>query len=581
VKEIVSYMKVRMAGLALGCAVVFLPFVSCGAVLPPEGPVQKKIVAFGWEFGQVSTISNLLLYADAFDATPLDGVGIMLSEIPCSDGLLLSTRHILHDRPWKYSEVSHLVPQLKKLTAHRSMRECFIGSLRSPTNRIDWTDDAAWARIANNLAVTARLAKEGGLRGLSIDHEDYFRQEQYFRQSGEMPFDELAALVRRRGRELFAGVFREYPDVTLISFWLLSQNTSYFGSRDPAAAARSAGDLWPSLMNGIFDVMPPGAKFIDGDERSYRYEAETHDFVRATHQQRDGALPLVAPENRAKFLSQMRPGCSIFLDMYVNPTNSIWYRGPVDGSRLNHLERNLHEALSAAGEYVWFWGQAHTWMPYWERGIRLRGYIQKTTWEECLPGLNETIRALRDPEGWGETRLAALKAAGAKPINANPECADLKGGKIPPPYSTWQDTLKRRTNGVFRLDTSFGEGDSSSLCAVGVPYGSFVFPVRGLKTGEWLAVELSAKGDIVTGNVGWQLKGKWCKGLPGTPIPLGGDFGGWKHGRAFVRVPAGADGFGMTMGVRQKEGEKSWFDNVRVYKIKEADSMTTEKENGK
>ena len=183
-KEGGGYMKMCMVGLALGCAVVFSPFVSCGAVLPPEGLVQKKIVAFGWEFGQVSTISNLLLYAAAFDATPLDGVGFMLSEIPCSDGLLLSTRHIMNDRAWRYDEVSHLVPQLKKLTAHRSMKECFIGSLRSPTNRIDWTDDAAWARIANNLAVTARLAKEGGLRGLSIDHEDYFRQEQYFRQSG-------------------------------------------------------------------------------------------------------------------------------------------------------------------------------------------------------------------------------------------------------------------------------------------------------------------------------------------------------------------------------------------------------------
>ena len=48
-----------------------------------------------------------------------------------------------------------------------------------------------------------------------------------------------------------------------------------------------------------------------------------------------------------------------------------------------------------------------------------------------------------------------------------------------------------------------------------------------------------------------------------------------------MRVPDGADGFGMTMGVRQKEGEKSWFDNIRVYKIKEADSVKNEKENGK
>ena len=559
------------------CACVFAVAVACvsgvkGATCPAEGAVEKKIVAFGWEFGQTPSISNLLLYADEFDKTPLDGIGFALSDVPCADGYRISSRYIMHGRPWKYSEVSHLVPQLRKLTAHRSMRECFIGSLRSPTNRIDWTDDAAWTRIANNLAVTARLAKEGGLRGLAIDHEDYFRQEQYFRQGGEMPFDKLAALVRRRGRELFSAVFREYPDVTLITFWMFSQHAGYFGTREPLAAARSMGDLWPSLMNGIFDAMPPCAKFIDGDERSYRYEAETHDFIRAVHQQRDCAIGLVAPENRVKFLSQMRPGCAVFLDMYTNDPKSSWYRGPVDGSRLNHLERNLHEALSAAGEYVWLWGQSHTWMPYWKQGIRLNGYIQKSTWEECLPGLNDTIRSLRDPDGCGSARLAAMKAAGAKPINPNPECADLKGGKVPPPYSTWQDTLKRRTNGVFRLDTAFGEGDASSLCAVGVPYGSFVFPVRGLKTGEWLAVELSAKGDIVTANIGWQMKGKWCKGLPGTPIPLDGDFEGWKRGRAFVRVPAGADGFGMTMGVRQREGEKAWFDNIRVYRIKEADN---------
>ncbi len=280
----------------------FSALLAAASAALPAAAVQKKIVAFGWEFGQVSTISNLLLYADAFDGTALDGVGFALSEVPCADGTLLSTRHIMHGRPWRYADVAHLVPQLKELTAHRSMKECFIGSLRSPTNRIDWTDDEAWARISNNLSVTARLAKEGGLRGLSIDQEDYFRQEQYFRQSGEPPFDELAALVRRRGRELFSGVFREYPDVTLIAFWLLSQHGEYFGTRDQPAAARAKGDLWPALMNGIFDVMPPGAKFIDGDERSYRYEADAGDFKRAVHKQRDGALGLVATENSTKFL---------------------------------------------------------------------------------------------------------------------------------------------------------------------------------------------------------------------------------------------------------------------------------------
>ena len=88
-----------------------------------------------------------------------------------------------------------------------------------------------------------------------------------------------------------------------------------------------------------------------------------------------------------------------------------------------------------------------------------------------------------------------------------------------------------------------------------------------------LGPDVGLSAQDVTAGIGWQMKGKWCKGVPGNPINLGGDFDGWKRGRTFVRVPAGADGAGITMGVRQKEGEKAWFDNVRVYKIKEADSV--------
>ena len=42
---------------------------------------------------------------------------------------------------------------------------------------------------------------------------------------------------------------------------------------------------------------------------------------------------------------------------------------------------------------------------------------------------------------------------------------------------------------------------------------------------------------------------------------------GWRHASGLVRVPEGADELVLMLGVRQAEGERTWFDNAGVYPL--------------
>ena len=556
----------KAAFIVVALSLAFSPRVAEGA---------KKYVLFGWEFSQLK-IRELQEKAPWFDTLAVDGVGFApLSGDKDLEGRPMWSRYLMHTGPWRHEDVAHLAPQLRKLTAHRSMKECFFKSFCAPTNRIDWTDDAQWSRIAQNMAVLARLARNGGIRGLGIDHEDYFRQEQFRRRSSDPGYDELEKLVRRRAREVFGGVFREYPAVRLITFWLLSQEPIYFGEGDIAALKRDRGDLWPAFVNGIFDVMPPTALFIDGDEKSYRYRADNGDFDRAYVQQRTRAIRLIESENRGKYRAQASMAFSVYLDMYLAKEGETWYMPPLDGSRLKRFKSNLSGATYASDEYVWFWGQEHCWAK-WPPQRRFNGYFRqedfKRTWDECMNGLYDAVAEVKDPTGYG-MRLwdEARSRGGLKPLNANGECrADGRAG-LPRPYAKWQDTYRRDTNGVFKLDTSFGEGDSSSICVTGVSNGTVMLPVKGVKSGEWYAVEFSAFGEGVSANVGWYSCGKWFHKASSVAVVFDGPEtpGRWRRSRGVFKIPDGADGFCLIMGAHLMPGESCWFDNIRAYKLKE------------
>ena len=70
---------------------------------------------------------------------------------------------------------------------------------------------------------------------------------------------------------MFGAVFREFPEIALLSLYFLHQTPNYItfnDSLDPAGRARTYGDLWLPFVNGIFDVVPVTARIIDGTSSS-------------------------------------------------------------------------------------------------------------------------------------------------------------------------------------------------------------------------------------------------------------------------------------------------------------------------
>lgn len=521
------------------------------SVLPAQaaeawGPVQKKYIAHGWDLLAV-TPEEVLAHADAFDRTAIDGVTLMIRQ-RLGDGRTISHSSVMTDPLWPRDELKGHIATFREIVKHPSLKESFLSSWWAPRKRLAWTDDAAWRTFAANMGTIAWLAKEGGLRGVLVDAEDYPKSEQYRLQAGDPAYDETARLARKRGAEVFSAIFREYPDVTFLSFWMLSLNPRYLSSNDPMGDARANGSLWPWFVNGMLDVMPATAKFVDGNEHAYRYEAEKGQFYRSACQQRTGALGLVAPENRQKYLAQLRAGFGLYLDSYINPTNSNWYFGPVNGSRLTHYAQNLAQATAAADEYVWVYGEKRSWVPW--KGTKNTRFQGVETWDDALPGFSDEMGGVKDPRGYCRRRLGQMRKEGV--------LTNLVDG-VKRPWGTWQHEKKPKGK--------MGQ-EGSGVFLEGAPNGCHLVHIHGVKPGETFAVSLKMKGTGGSSIVYWQKDGHWQWGLAGVPISFAtGTEAEWRTGEALVRVPEGADTLVLQLCGKQRPGERVVFNQVEIVEL--------------
>ena len=541
-------MKNHSAPLRLCVETLSAALAGLAAAAPAATP--PKVVAFGWEFSGKS-VRDLPAVVDSLDRTPIDGIGVYLNE-PQADGTKLSTHNVMHEK-WHRETLEPLVPLARELTAHRSMRESFIGTFRAPRKRIAWDDDASWARVASNMAIAAWFAREGGFRGISMDPEDYPRSFQFRRLPGEPPFEALAPLARQRGREVFSGVFAEYPDITVLSFWLLSLGPRNFGTGDLAADARETGDLWPAFVDGILDVLPPSARLIDGDEFSYWFDSDRGDYYRAANAIHRRLPALLSPENRAKYAAQVGVAFGTYLDMYTDPEGRHWWDGRApDCPKALHFERKFNQAADAGDGYVWFWGEKNCWGDWGESGPNPARGIDPRPWREALPGLEGAILAVKDPEAYAKRCLScATKETAAIDLAA---------------FAPWQHDKARK--GRLWRDETFGEGDTFSLAAEGCEDGAFSHIVEEpLVAGDRLLVRVSMHGEGGCARFCWRRSAeKWDWHRNSSVVLRFGepDACGWRHAEAVVRIPESVAGAGLILSARQLPHQVCHFDNVEI-----------------
>lgn len=525
-----------------------------------------KFIASGWEFGD-ATADGLLAKAEALDALPIDGCVLFINR-KGTDGAVISSRNIVHQRAWTDADLAPDVPKFKELLKHRAFRHSFLKCYQAPTNRIAWTDDAAWSRIANNIRLAARFAKTCGFVGIMIDPEDYKRQRQYNRQPADgLDYLSLAKLVRQRARQVFGGAYVEFPDAKLLTYFLLSMEDTYMldvsGKHLRDHLLRQESDLWPHFVDGILDVLPPTATVIEGNESAYNWEASKKQYYSEGIHTRNELPYLLSPENRTKYRCQVRTSFGVYLDGYSRHTKGMYYMEPLYGSRLTHLRLNLLQAADAADEYLWLWGEKGAW--------KGRDSGTWTTWEKQLPGLTDTLLVIRDPAELGRRLHVRMLAGELKPLNANVACVGTDAGIVPKPYASWFDSHFFKREGKFGCDLTQGDGDSSSLVVEGCEKGclylfNLVDEKRRYHSGDVFGLSFSARGRHISAVVSWKRDGKWDWSIRRMLVPVNPQTNPdtWTRTDWSFVLPERADGFGVMLQVQQESDEKSWFDNIVV-----------------
>ena len=516
---------------------------------------SKKLMFVGWDTGDL-TPAEIVRNADALYEAGADGVGIYPRFKAANGGRTKRVSPMNDERRLTAADVEWMLPSLREMVSKPGLSESMLRADGAPKKRVDWRDGAFWSRYAANMAVVAALARKGGLRGIITDFEDYCNQRQYVRQDGDPPYDETYALARRRGAEVFGAMFREYPQMTLLTYQFISHETCYRDSLDPVGLMRDRGDLYPAFFNGILDAMPPGVKLVDGAEH-YRLRAEKGEFLRQARHEFSGVMPLVAPENRAKYRAQLSVSVGQYPDSYAyHDEKSPWYFGPVNGSRLMHFEQNLAGALEMCDEYVWLWGEHRNFVNW--KGLDHRHWWDdwwggEASLDDALPGYADMLWGLKDPIGYVKRRFAA----GA------PESVIGKAKEW-----EWQSASTNTLKGTFSKPKVEGHGECRVLDGVG--NGSVNFTLRDVKFGEWYGVKVAMKGPGGSVGVGWQKNGGWRYDKGGVmavwdaPGPTG-----WRVGWLLARVPDDVNGLNLGLSGKMKKGERLAFADVRLVRLRD------------
>lgn len=376
---------------------------------------------------------------------------------------------------WHWEEFAEALADLRAAKT-TTCSETFLTVYANPGD-VDWFDDAGWKEIINHWRLLARLAKQGGLRGLLYDAEPYvkpFSQFDYSAQSGQAKhtFAEYRTKARERGRAVMEALGEEFPAATIFTYRLFSDMLPLLDSGDLNTALEgNTYGLQPAFVDGWMDAMPSELTIIEGTEDvGYRANSAA-EYNAAFTVERLRLQEFLAPENRQKFSRCLRIGQSLYLDAHINPPGNPWHIDSIGSTPSARLAANLSSALAASDGLVWLYGEKARWWP--------GGKTESKLWPEIFPQIQGAILRARDPVGYARDLFTSGSARGN--LLANGDFAEADKDR-PKGWSPWQD------------DTSHGTITCADgrLIFRGVAQGVASFKVNAT-AGDVLAVRLRVK----------------------------------------------------------------------------------------
>jgi len=328
--------------------------VSAPAEMGAPIPDSKKIIGFA-----CNTVEPAYLKAHIADMEklPIDGVNIFV--YPDDWGPRRSGQEgmFFGGRRFTRADFSKALADLKA-TKFTRFTDNFIqvetsgrGSAvtgKPEDGNLGWFDPN-WSGIAENGAVVAWLAKEGGFKGIFLDVEHYagtlgpFAGKNIFDyeacpSSQTHTLDEVAAQIQLRGRQFMQAATKAHPDITII----IIQNTGW-----------GRNNLVEFFVRGMLEARGR-ATIIDGGEGGYHMVIHK-ELASLVGGARSG-------HSKDELFKSVEYALGIWVDRTPNAYGG-WHTNPADFHKNYRspieLEHTLHAALTEVDKYVWLF----TWHP--------------------------------------------------------------------------------------------------------------------------------------------------------------------------------------------------------------------------
>jgi hypothetical protein len=321
-------------------------------------------------------------HLDEIEQLPFDGIAVDVGLGDTPWGTVAYTRAQFD------AEVAMLqsIP-FTKLTDNFEMFNTRAGDL-------DWFDDAAFAVVLNNARVAAEVVRDGKLRGIFLDVQDYDGPVWAFPRSGETTtFASYEAKAHERGVEFMAALLDVDRDISIIATVSYSE-VFRAACLEGVALEDDSYRLLPAFLDGMAEARAAAgapALIIDGfyssyaarDPRSFplfrdliqgslagvqaRWFPGIETYRLGVPTIRWDAEPMIrcSDDVRNKLTRDMPSAFGVMMD-YDTMTGDDFHRDPAEFG-LNfftpdELTTTLSAALGNAERYVYLWSASMDWL---------------------------------------------------------------------------------------------------------------------------------------------------------------------------------------------------------------------------
>ena len=336
----------------LALAVLFLLGVPRGFAQPETK--NKKLVYYGWGSPDSQYVRERWIQMEEM---PFDGVGIV---VPVDRRAWAAGKRdtgnqlgwqVVGEREFRVGDFREAIQDLKA-ARWRKFSDNFLPVAVSVSQAagLNWFDDSRWRTVASNFAVVARIAADGGIKGLILDPEQYdYSLFRYSDQQKRLPrsFDSYQEMARERGREVIAAIVSSMPEPVILSLY------GYSAAFDFVASGKSLREapysLLPAFYDGLLEGLPRSGTLIDGYEQAYGFK-ERSQFGNAYRRIYDAAKLSKTPQ---RYRQQVKAGFGVWLD----------YKGQANYLSPGEFKRAVGDALELSDKYVWLYTEGPRFFP--------------------------------------------------------------------------------------------------------------------------------------------------------------------------------------------------------------------------